>query len=74
MASSVHDYRTCSSWRAYSKTLLKLQSVFRADSAMKIGCSKASCYWCHVYSLNISDRFPEQKVITIATYGKRTKG
>ncbi len=45
---------------------------------IKIGCSKASCYWCHIYLLelnkHLSAREPAAKVVTYASTGKRTKG
>jgi len=54
--------------------MLKIHRENDIRGPIKIGCSKASCYWCHVYLLSINDQFPGQKVVTFATHGKRTKG
>lgn len=47
---------------------------------IKIGCSKASCYWCHLYLENLnehltsSDPATNMQVVHYATHGKRTTG
>ena len=46
----------------------------KVSCPIKIGCSKASCYWCHVYILELNKTLSNNKVITFATHGKRVKG
>jgi len=33
--------------------MLKIYREIETRGPIKIGCSKASCYWCHVYLWNI---------------------
>ncbi|KAL6712954.1 hypothetical protein ACLMJK_009509 [Lecanora helva] len=43
---------------------------------LEIGCSKASCFWCHAYLVDLNDKLKDSnsKVVLYATHGKRTKG
>lgn len=50
----------------------------RKGGLIEIGCSKASCFWCHIYLKQLNEHLlnsdPNIKIITFANHGKRTKG
>ena len=55
-----------------------LKELGNKRGTIKIGCSKASCYWCDAYlsALNkqSSERQFEPRIVYTATHGKRAKG
>lgn len=54
--------------------MLQMFQHTKQAGPIKIGCSKASCYWCHVYLSALNDQFPDHRVVTFSTHGKLTKG
>ncbi|KAL9095772.1 MAG: hypothetical protein Q9163_006497, partial [Psora crenata] len=50
----------------------------RRGGSIEIGCSKASCYWCHLYLEQLNEHLVTSnhniKIVTFANHGKRTKG
>lgn len=54
--------------------MLALNRNRHQKGLIKIGCSKAACYWCHQYILELNEEFPRNQIVNFATHGKRTKG
>lgn len=54
--------------------------VFESQHSLKIGCSKASCHFCHIYIENLNEHLlqPEpatsKQVVLFSTHGKRPTG
>ena len=56
---------------------LHIAKISNAHGPVKIGCSKASCYWCHLYLEKLNSYFAQNGGLTIvcrATHGKKTNG
>ena len=41
---------------------------------ISIGVSKASCYWCHVFPLELNEYLEQNQIVTYGTHGKSVKG
>ncbi|KAL8859952.1 MAG: hypothetical protein Q9178_003500 [Gyalolechia marmorata] len=54
--------------------MLEIHSKNQIKGPIKIGCSKACCFWCKTYIAGLNEQHPDHPIIIYASHGKRTKG
>ncbi|KAL8905020.1 MAG: hypothetical protein Q9171_006839 [Xanthocarpia ochracea] len=54
--------------------MLKIHLKNQIKGPIKIGCSKAVCFWCKTYIAGLNEQYPEHPIVVNASHGKRTKG